>query len=298
MIEEIEDALAQSFDLPHRSPIQPKQMGPDSTVKFRCHKDIACFNECCRNIDIMLTPYDILRLQKRLEMGSREFLARHTIPYPMDHHGMPGLKMLTKPETAECQFLTAEGCGVYTDRPAACRYYALGSMGVRKKGAADVTDIAFVVKEAHCLGHDEGLVQTVAEYRRQQGIEPYDEMTREWRDVVLKKRSSGPTIGAPSERSLDLFWMASYDLDGFRAFVESAGFQQTFDLDEDTRKALGEDDEALLKFAARFLKQTLFGENSIPKKSGADERRLASLRSRKPKVQGDISDRFDRDVTD
>ena len=41
-----------------------------------CHKGIACFNKCCQSIDIMLAPYDILRLKKRLGMCPAEFLAR------------------------------------------------------------------------------------------------------------------------------------------------------------------------------------------------------------------------------
>ena len=41
--------------------------------------------------------------------------------------------MTTKPGTSECIHLTEEGCGVYEDRPAACRYYALGNVAVRKK---------------------------------------------------------------------------------------------------------------------------------------------------------------------
>ena len=34
--------------------------------------------------------------------------------------------------SGECTFLGDEGCTVYEDRPAACRYYAQGNMAVRK----------------------------------------------------------------------------------------------------------------------------------------------------------------------
>ena len=57
---------------------------------------------------------------------------RYTIPFEMDAHGMPGLKLCAKPGTTECVFLTERGCSVYTDRPVSCRYYALGSIGVRR----------------------------------------------------------------------------------------------------------------------------------------------------------------------
>lgn len=265
------------------SPIVPVKLGLDDTFRFRCHKGIACFNECCRNIDIMLTPYDCLRLKKRLGLSSREFLSRHAVLFDMDAHGMPGLKMKTKEGTAECQFLTPEGCGVYEDRPAACRYYALGATTMRPKDSPQVEEFYFVVKEPHCLGHNEPKVQTIREYRQEQGVDVFDEMNKGWREVVLKKRSSGPTVGRPSDRSFDLFFVASYDLDGFREFVKSAGFQEAYDLAPAELESLMSDDLALMQFAFRFMKQAFFGEKSIPVKPDALEKRLQRKRLAKLK---------------
>ncbi len=259
---------------PFKDPVQPVELTLDSAIRFHCHKDITCFNECCRNIDLTLTPYDILRLKNHFGMTAPEFVARHTIPFEMDSHGMPGLKLIAKPGTTECVFLTEEGCSVYRDRPLACRYYALGSMSVRKKDAAKVEDIYFLVKESHCLGHNEPRNLTVREYRKEQGIEPYDEMNREWRDIVIKKRSSGPAIGRPTDRSLQLFDMCSYDMDSFRNFIQTDGFRDVFDVGRETMERLKTDEEELLKFAFRFLKQVLFGEMTIPVKKDAKEKRL------------------------
>lgn len=260
---------------PVQSPIQPKELGLESEFQFDCHKGIACFNACCKNIDITLTPYDIIRLKNSLGLDSKEFVARYTTPFAMDHHDMPGLKMVTKPDSTECIHLTEEGCGVYEDRPAACRYYALGSMGVRKKDSSSVDDIYFIVKEQHCLGHFEPRKQTVAQYRREQGIEKYDEMNRDWRDIVLKKRSSGPTVGAPSARSMQLFDMCSYDMDSFAEFIRSQGFQSMFTISDEQVRALQDDEELRLLFAMRFLKQVLFGEMTIPMREKAREQRVA-----------------------
>jgi hypothetical protein len=283
------DPFEGDLDAPFKSPVQPVQLSLDSPFQFYCHKGIACFNECCRNIDITLTPYDLVRLKRRLGLTSSELVARYTVPFEMDHHGMPGLKMLTKPGGNECVFLTPEGCGVYEDRPAACRYYALGNMAVRKKGAAQVEEVYFVVKESHCLGHQEPLTQTVGEYRKEQGVDVYDEINREWRDIILKKRSSGPTVGRPSDRSLQLFDMCSYDVDSFREFIQTPGFQAVFDLTPEVMARLTSDEEALLSFAFRFLKQVLFGEVTIPVKEGAREQRLAGARERHARRQAELA---------
>ncbi len=246
------------------SPVQPVALGLDDPFRFRCHKGIACFNRCCENIDILLTPYDVVRLKNRLDLSSREFIDRYTRDCELDAHGMPGLKLATKPGSRACAFLTPEGCGVYEDRPSACRYYALGLMAMKKKDAKAEDDAYFVVKEAHCLGHQEARTQTVAEYRREQGVDVYDEKNRDWRRIVLKKRSSGPSVGRPSQRSFELFFLASYDIDGFRAFVASEGFSRTFELDTEYRARLLGDEDELLAFAHRFLRQVLYGEQSIP----------------------------------
>jgi len=266
------------FDVPFKSPVKPIKLSLDDTIQFNCHKGIACFNECCRSINIQLTPYDILRLKNRLNMTSSEFVARHTLPFEMDGHGLPGLKLATKPGTTECVFLTEEGCSVYEDRPAACRYYALGSMGMRKVGTSEVEDVFFLVKEPHCLGHNEPKTQTVREYRKEQGIEPYDDMNREWRDIVIKKRTGGPALGQPTARSMQLFDMCSYDLDNFREFIQTQGFQDVFDVDAETMERLKTDDEELLRFAYRFIKQALFGEKTIALKGDARDKRLVRRR--------------------
>ncbi len=265
-----------SNDAPPPSPIDPVELRADSRFQFDCHKGVSCFNACCRNIDITLLPYDIARLKRRAKLTSSQWVARYTTPFAMDGHGMPGLKMATKPGGAECAFLTEAGCSVYEDRPSACRYYALGAMGVRRAKSAQVDDIYFIVKEPHCKGHDEPRTQSVGEYRQAQGLEKYDAMNRAWRDIVLKKRSSGPTVGAPSARSLQLFDMCSYDLDNFRDFINSKGFADVFDVPASARAELCADEDKLLLFAARFLKQVLFGEMTIAVKADAREKRIAA----------------------
>ena len=270
-----------SDDLPNPSnPILPIRLELDDAFSFDCHPGIACFNQCCRQIDIQLTPYDILRLKTRLGLSSRDFLLRYTVPFEMDGHGVPGLKLRTRGETTECQFLTEQGCGVYEDRPAACRYYALGLMSMRRKDSPVDEDSYFVVKEAHCLGHQEPVTQTIRDYRKNQGVDVYDDLNREWRQVVLKKRSCGPTIGKPTDRSLQLFFLASYDLDGFRDFVRSPSFNEVYEVTDAEREQLMSDDVALMRFGFRFLKQSLFGENTIPERADAREKRLARRQER------------------
>src|SRR4030042_6514389 len=47
--------------------------------KFLCHNRMSCFNQCCRDVTIFLTPYDIIRMKNRLGISSQEFLAKYTV---------------------------------------------------------------------------------------------------------------------------------------------------------------------------------------------------------------------------
>ncbi|HHB92347.1 MAG TPA: YkgJ family cysteine cluster protein [Thioploca sp.] len=274
-------------DLPYNSPLQPIKLELDDNIQFRCHKNIACFNECCKKIDISLTPYDILRLQKRLKLTSNEFLSQYTIPFEMDKDGMPGVKIKTTEDNPACPFLQEDGCGVYEDRPTVCRYYALGLMSMRKENSSTDENAYFLIKEDHCLGHNENRMISITDYRNEQGVDEYDSINREWRQIILKKRSAGPTIGKPSQRSLQFFFLCSYNFDSFRSFVQSENFSEVYSLTPEEINQLETDDIALLKFGAKLLKQVLFGEMSIAIKDDALQKRALN---RRKQIQADPED--------
>ncbi|MGC2457243.1 MAG: YkgJ family cysteine cluster protein [Gallionellaceae bacterium] len=262
------------------SPVVPEMSNGNKKIRFQCRKDINCWNACCSNIDISLTPYDILRLKQHLDMSSGEFLQQYTVPYEMEQSGIAGVKLRPVENGTACRFMNTEGCGVYGDRPTACRYYPVALLSMRRQDEYTDTQAYALVKEEHCLGHNEPRELTIDEYRREQGVEEYDEMARGWRQLILKKKSSGPSIGKPSKSSLQLFFMVCYDLDRFRNFVLSEGFNELYDLNtEETVEILGEDTKLML-FGFRFLKQVLFGENTIPLKQDAATRRMERYREK------------------
>ena len=266
------------------SPVMPTLMPGEATIQFSCHKGISCFNACCKNIDISLTPYDILRLKKRLNMTSGDFLVKYTFPYEMDNDGMAGVKLKPVENGSACQFMTDEGCGVYEDRPTACRYYPVALLSMRKQNEFTEREAYAMVQEDHCKGHLEPRTITINDYRKEQGVEEYDELAAGWRQLILKKKSAGPTICKPSQRSLQLFFVACYDLDRFREFVVAPTFNDVYILDDALKQQLATDDVALLQFAFRLLRQVLFGEVSIESKTDAVDIRLAHKKEREIKM--------------
>jgi uncharacterized protein len=268
-------------DLPFPgSPVVPEMSDGSKKIQFQCRKGIACWNACCSNIDISLTPYDILRLKRRFGIGSGEFLQKYTVPYEMEPGSIAGVKLRPVANGTACQFMTVEGCAVYEDRPTACRYYPVALLSLRRQDEYTDRDSYALVKEEHCLGHNEPRRITIDDYRKEQGVVEYDELARGWRQLILKKKSSGPSIGKPSKRSLELFFMSCYDLDRFASFVASEGFGDLYDLTADEMRKILSDDTELMLFGFRFLKQILYGENSIALKKDAAEKRQQRLREK------------------
>ena len=251
----------------------PKKLDLSSEIRFRCHPGVSCFNACCKQADVTLTPYDVIRMKDRLGMGSSEFLKAHTVPFQMDQDGIPGIKLRTDNDGA-CLFVTEAGCTVYADRPTACRYYPLGHLAIKEKDARQDEAGYFLIKEDHCKGHAEDKVQTIAEYRKALGIVDYDGHNREWLQIMLKKRSAGPNVGQLPEASLQLFFMASFDMDRFRRFVMSDQFRSLYAIDDATYEVLEKEDLALMQFGVRFMKQAFFGERTIDEREGAWESRV------------------------
>ena len=157
--------------------LQERLMTWDDKFKFHCHPGIDCFNSCCRNVTIFLTPLDVLRLRKALNMTSTDFLEQYTHKVVSRKSGLPAviLKMMDT-ETKQCPFVSQEGCRVYENRPYPCRLYPLDTeQGVEYK---HITDAEI------CHGLGESREWSVEEWRRDQGLLDYDDLDHNFKDVM------------------------------------------------------------------------------------------------------------------
>jgi len=249
------------------SNIEPLKLTMDSKLKFRCHPGVSCFTACCGNIKIILTPYDILMLTRRLEMVPHEFLHTYTMPTYLEKTDMPGVMIKMREEDNKCPFVTPEGCTVYSDRPTACRYYPVGMADFREGGSkdADGNEVTaeedkffFLVREDHCKGHEEDKEWTVGEWRADQGVDQRDEMNKKWLRLIMRRKSFGHQANL-SEQAKRMFFMASTDLPHFRRFIFESSFLDTYTLDEKIIEKIKEDDVELMLFSFDYLANTLFG---------------------------------------
>ncbi|MGD0639331.1 MAG: YkgJ family cysteine cluster protein [Roseiarcus sp.] len=269
------------------SPVVPVRLTERDSFCFSCHSGVSCWNECCHDTDITLTPYDLIRLGRHLDLKPGEVGRMFGTPGVHEASGMPVLKLKRVDKGEEkrpCVFLEGKnGCFVYADRPAACRYYPLGLASVKMKGHDAPEDFYFLVKEAHCKGHDEARERTVAEFRADEGVEAYDAANRGWIHILMKlaswKSFGGPWGKEPDERTRKMFFMATTDLDAFRKFVFETSFLERYAIAAEMRPKLATDYEALLALALDWLCAILFNEPTLPLREDVLQGAIASARA-------------------
>ena len=113
-----------------------RNMSPASmavrSFTFACHPGVPCFTDCCRMLELALTPYDVLRLRKATGLTSRELLENYIITEQDPGEPFPRFYLtMVDDGRASCVFVSPQGCTVYPHRPSACRAYPLGRAAVR-----------------------------------------------------------------------------------------------------------------------------------------------------------------------
>jgi Fe-S-cluster containining protein len=244
----------------------------DTKFTFRCHKGIKCFTHCCSNIEILLTPYDVVRLKKRLGMTSGEFLEKHSYVKTDEKSSHPhAILKMNDDKERRCPFVTDEGCTVYTDRPANCRYYPVGQGTLKKEGKDGPVEeeFYFFIKEPHCYGFHEKQQWTIASWRKDQAVDLYDSVNRGWKALQLRKNLIGQPELDPQKQVQ--FYMASYDLDKFREFIFNSNFLNIFDIDNDTVEKIRTDDVELIQFGVKYIQYVMMLEETLTLKEDAEK---------------------------
>lgn len=227
------------------------------TFRFACGRDVPCFTECCGKLELLLTPYDVLRLRRRLGLTFDEFLERHAVVRWKTVHGFPEIMLKMELEGEKrCPFVTPDGCTVYEDRPGACRIYPLGRAASKHPMDGSLREFYFTVREDHCKGFEQDREWTVQEWIADQGIEEYNQFNDLLMELlVLRNRRQHVTL---TPQHIQMFMMSCYNYERFRDFVFKSGFLNKFQVETEVVEALKDDDGALLEFAFRWLKFALF----------------------------------------
>ena len=157
----------------------------DSEFSFACHPGVPCFNSCCADVNIFLTPYDIIRLKNRLGITSAEFLSKYTLSPLRQKPQVPGRVAGHERGRQKGLPVRHQGGLLGLRRPAVGLPHVPAGPGVtegRQEQPGDddndslKEDFYFLLQESICKGFKEDKKQTVAGWLEGQGITEYDNM--------------------------------------------------------------------------------------------------------------------------
>jgi uncharacterized protein len=187
----------------------------DASFRFGCHPGVPCFNECCRDLNQALTPYDLVRLKTALKVSAREFISRYAAVHTGPATGLPVVSLrFADTSNRACPFVSPEGCRVYAHRPASCRIYPLARLVQRSREDGRLTEHYALLREPHCRGFQQNQSQNVAQWIAGQGLTEYNRMNDALMELIALKNRLPATRLTPSLRR----WVqtALYDVDSLK----------------------------------------------------------------------------------
>lgn len=239
---------------PDLAPEHVRPLAPDETFRFRCHPGVACFTDCCRQLDLALSPYDVLRLSNHLGLAPSAFLDQYALieqeegtPFPLVFLGM------VDDGRASCPFVTASGCSVYADRPGACRTYPLGR-GAFTTPDGERHEMHVLLTEPHCKGFNDGEPQDISAWQKDQDLATYNAINDEL--LTILQHPSLKDGHQPEPREIEIF-LILYSLDTFRTLLLDATLALPFPITDSERQELATQDLALLRLGIRWLDHVL-----------------------------------------
>jgi Fe-S-cluster containining protein len=232
----------------------------DDTFCFRCYPGIACFNRCCRNLNLYLYPYDVIRLKKKLNISSDQFLDRHTDIILRDIDCFPEVLLrMSDHKERTCPFLTKAGCSVYPDRPDTCRTFPM-EQGVFFHAETQKTELVhFYRPPGFCMGQHEKKRWTIQSWVKDQDAALYNKMTVRWSELKRLFQTDPWGGQGPKGPKAKMAFMATYNIDQFRDFLFKSTFLKRYKVKSVRLKKIKKDDVELMKFGFEWVKFTIWG---------------------------------------
>lgn len=241
---------------------------PDDTFVFECRPDLSCFTRCCRDADMYLYPYDIIRLKNRLDLSSDQFLNQHTTMAFRDNPYFPNVMLkMSDRQDRSCPFLDSSGCSVYADRPFSCRAYPM-ERAVRRTGTpGGPEEMAFIVRHSYCLGHEARCKWTLADWIENQQIQIDNDINDRWVEIdTLFRRNPWGSEGIEGPK-LKMAFMACFNIDQLRNFILESTFLKRFEVEPRRKELMLESDIELLQFGFDWVEFFLTGKGSLSLKA-------------------------------
>ena len=240
-----------------------KRLAEEDRFRFDCHAGVSCFNQCCRNLNLFLYPYDVLRLKNSLGLSAAMFIDQYVDVVMREGNYFPDV-LLSMSETKEktCPFLTDAGCAVYSDRSYSCRMFPV-EQGLQYDGAgAGERMVCFFRPPDFCRGRDEARALTVTEWIADQDAMGYVRMTQKWAQTKALFTADPWGGEGPAGARGKMAFMAAYNMDAFKDFLFNSSFLSRFRVPDDILNTIQAGETDLLLFGFEWIRHIIWGKPS------------------------------------
>ena len=240
--------------------IPGKRLRGSDRFTFQCRPELSCFNQCCRNLNLFLYPYDVLRLRQGLGISTDVFLEEYVDVVMRKGNFFPEVLLrMSDNEDRTCIFSQESGCRVYKDRPYTCRTFPV-EYGLQYAGQSRKPSLmGFFRPPEFCLGRHETHAWTLQTWSGDQGAVTHQEMSRKWFEVKQLFQKNPWGREGPQGSRAKMAFMASYNLEAFRRFVFESSLLKRYKVKTDLLKKLHRDDVELMLFGFEWIRLFVWG---------------------------------------
>ncbi|MDJ0783663.1 MAG: YkgJ family cysteine cluster protein [Desulfosarcinaceae bacterium] len=249
-----------SIDTKEIGKLPGRRINAGEQFRFRCHADLACFNRCCRNLNLFLYPYDLLLLKNQLQMTADAFIDAHVDVVLRPDNAFPDVLLRMRDDAERtCPFLTPQGCAVYPARPDTCRTFPIEKGLLYKAHSRSPETISLFRPPDFCLGQHEQMSWDLDAWSDDQAAGVHNQMTAEW--AAIKRLFLKDPWGAEGPRGpkARMAFMAAYNMDRFRSFVFESSFLKRYRVKPALVRKLRRNERALLSFGFEWIKLFVWG---------------------------------------
>ena len=183
--------------------IDSMTVGLDDTFKFHCDQ---CGKCCTHREDIILSPMDVFRLSRELNITPVEFYKEYCVFNIGENSRIPIIRLASVGRDRHCVLLKDRKCSVHKVKPTVCGMYPLGRYicvepGNYEKGSIASGEVKYLLQPITC--GDESETHTVREWLSGFDIKLEDEAFIRWHQAVAQFGSKIRQL----EKKLDPFTM-------------------------------------------------------------------------------------------
>ena len=166
--------------------IKSMTVGLDDTFKFHCDH---CGKCCTHREDIILSPMDIFKMAKELNIAPADFFREYCVTHIGDNSRMPIIRLASVGRDRHCVLLKNCKCSVHKVKPSVCGMYPLGRYITIEdhqydKDHINGAGVKYILQPLTC--GDDSEEHTVREWLSSFDIQLEDEAFVRWHQTVAQ----------------------------------------------------------------------------------------------------------------